>query len=71
MREILAKIQVQNTNITALGVQQGQMMACLQNAEQNWNLSLSSGQDGENTKVEETQGRNQYFATRQAKVDFP
>ena len=33
LQEIMAKIQVQDTNITALGVQQGQMMARLQNAE--------------------------------------
>ena len=33
--EILNKINIQETNITALGVQQEQMMAQLQHVEQN------------------------------------
>ena len=76
LREILAKIHVQETNITALGVQQtalgvqqGQLMARFQN-DQNETVSPGSGQGG-NTQVGETHGRGQYFATRQAKVDFP
>ena len=69
LREILAKIQVQDTNIAALRVQQGQMIARLQNAEQNGTTSPGSGQGGD-TQMGETQRRTQYFATRQTKVDF-
>ena len=44
-------------------------MSRFHNNEQNETISPRSGHGG-NTKIRETHGRAQYFATRQSKVDF-
>ena len=64
LREILAKIQVQDSSISALNMKQNQIMAQLQTDQ--GNQTDYSGTSGGTTA-----NRSQYFSTRQSKVDFP
>ena len=59
------------TNMTALGVQQGPIMARLQQGEQNGMGKSSSHHLDGSEQGQVLHGGANYFATRQAKVDFP
>ena len=59
------------TNMTALRVQQGQIMARLQHGEQNGMGQSSSHHLDGSEQGQVLHGRVNYLATRQAKVDFP
>ena len=59
LKELTAKLQVQDDNISALNLQNGQIMAQFR------------GDQGGGHYGGGAPGRGQYFATRQSKVDFP
>ena len=67
--EILNKINIQETNITVLGVQQGQMMAQLQHVEQN-SAAQSNHQEG-SEHISGVQNKNLYFCYQAFKGWFP
>ena len=64
LREILAKIQVQDSSISALNMKQNQIMAQLQSYQGNH-------VDHSGTFGGGTANRSLYFSTKQSKVDFP
>ena len=61
LKEIMTKMQSQDESISALNLQQNHLMARFQQ-EQNGPILNGHGQGAV---------RNQYFSTRQTKVDFP
>ena len=64
IKEILAKIHVQNSSILALTLQQNQIMSQLQHDQ--GNQTQNEGGQPVGAAV-----RCRYFSTRQSKVDFP
>lgn len=63
-KELSSRLQVQEDNISALNLQNGQIMAQLKTDQ-----GESQSQGGGNGSL--PQARGQYLATRQTKVDFP
>ena len=69
IKEILNKLNVHETNITAIGLQQGQIMAQLHPGEPNGGSSNNGLQESQD--INGGAPNRSYFATRKTKVDFP